>query len=141
MATNVSFVFSFFLFCCSFQSVVTTFHKLGKLLPSAKDQSAVSDSSFFVDLLVCELTGIYLLSTTVLLHTHLLSSRLTLFDHDISFIDVWFDKCFGFGCTVSIVGLFISEQLEHFYKDEDDQFDHPMIYDEEALVEGRGKIN
>ncbi|KAG7699176.1 hypothetical protein KL930_002037 [Ogataea haglerorum] len=141
LATNVSFVLSFFLFCCSFQSVVTTFHKLGKLLPSAKHQSTAPDSSLFFDLLVCELTGVYLLSTTLLLHTHLLASSLTLFDHDITFIDVWFDKCFGFGCTVSIVGLFISEQLEHFYRDDDDEFDHPTIYDEEALVEGRGKIN
>ncbi|KAH3661188.1 hypothetical protein OGAPHI_006595 [Ogataea philodendri] len=139
LATNVSFVFSIFLFFCSFQSVVITFHKFGKLLPFKSQSSSLTRSWFFFDLVVCELTGVYLLSTTFLLHTQLLSTELPDFDHDTSFVDVWFDKCFGLGCVVSGVGLVVSEQIEKFYRD-DDYLD-ASVYDEEALLENRGKLS
>ncbi|CDK24347.1 unnamed protein product [Kuraishia capsulata CBS 1993] len=139
LVIELSFILSGALFYCSFSSVLLTFNSLKKLLP-VKIRPARSAPenrlSTVRSLLTAELSGIYILSTTILLLANLphalsdsLVSALGYPDLEGKLIEKLFDKVFALSCVTTCVGIFISESFQRFYEDDDD------IYDEELMLE------
>ncbi|CDO93861.1 unnamed protein product [Kluyveromyces dobzhanskii CBS 2104] len=141
---QISLTLSVSLFACSISTVTTTISYLLTLLPiklqilalsamqsssrslelpkSRKDlYDAKKPPSIIKNLAVCELTGIYILSTILMIRSNLptdVSSKVNQllgerFTIPNVVIDVWSDKTFAFSSLLTIIGIKVAERTLH----------------------------
>lgn len=140
LESQLSFVLTGGLFCCSFSNVLTTFNQFSKYLPAAKTSNSIKN--WLKHLMISELLGIYVISTAILIRTNLpttlsqqiskilsLSGTINSTPHtallEIAFIDKWFDKVFAFTAIITLLLILVKKKIDS----ESDE------YDEELLVE------
>ncbi|CUS23529.1 LAQU0S10e02520g1_1 [Lachancea quebecensis] len=143
LAKQISLVLSVSLFACSVSTVTTTISYLTTLLPtrlqilalktmqrdssasvlptSSKPQNEYKKSpSVIKNLLVSELTGVYILATILMIRSNLpldVASRLNqMLGEDFGVpdivIEVWFDKVFAVSTILSFVGIKVVEKTD-----------------------------
>ncbi|ODQ68622.1 hypothetical protein NADFUDRAFT_49261 [Nadsonia fulvescens var. elongata DSM 6958] len=164
---QIGFALSGGLFLGSVSSVVTTFKTLIKLIPVVNQtnqylqrESLLSHSaSFSTDagnhkssasslrqislgvLLTSQITGTYVLATTLLLRSNLpdeMSKSITVAlgsPLDVKFIDSWFDIVFGFTTMATLVGLYLSKKYQSLDKGYESDLDNSFMYDEESYLD------
>ncbi|GMG18903.1 unnamed protein product [Ambrosiozyma monospora] len=152
-SVNITLGISLCLFLLSFNSVRTTMVKFGKATSHSfygngadvegskyvkKDKT--NNSTYILELLICELSGIYILSTILMLNSNTLPHHLHKLEEvgvglvANEFVEVWFNKWFGLSCIVTLIVLFVMEHVEKMYG-EIDLDDEDDIYDEEMMTE------
>lgn len=144
LINQVSFMLSGSLFLCSFQNVAVTFKSVAGLLPTPTTTVLAKVKAWLQSLVVCELVAVYVIATALLIRSnlppetasHLLELLLLSpagatvrgMQHEVEFIDTWFDKVFGVTCVVAAVVLALKLFIEsgNVYDDG---------YDEENFIE------
>lgn len=150
LTNQISFVLLAGLFVCSFSNVVLTFRSVGQFLPQF---ASISDTAkrWLKHLLVAELLAIYVILTALLIRTNLptnlsnqisrilllLGSSATFVTKaslkEVEFIDLWFDKVFGFTCIATLIFM-----AAKGFAERPDTYD---AYDEEMFMESRHKVS
>mgnify|MGYP003365801338 FL=1 len=99
--------------------------------------ASISQFSYVFNLVVAEVTGVYVLSTILLLDNGSLQSQpkeesLNSEYIDAQSINVLYSSWFGLSAICSIIGLYLLQKFQNFSNNdfEDDE------YDEEKLVQG-----
>lgn len=144
LVNQVGFMLSGSLFLCSFQNVAVTFKSVARLLPTPTTAVLARVKAWLQNLVVCELVAVYIIATALLIRSnlppesasHLLellslsSSGSTVrgMQHEVEFVDMWFDKVFGFTCVVTAVVLALRSFIES-----GNVYDEG--YDEETFIE------
>jgi len=144
LAVLIDIGFAVCLFICSFRSVELTLSNIGKALQfkiGFEDGTPMntysSQFSYVFSLVVAEVTGIYVLSTILLLDNGSLQSQpkdesLNSEYIDAHSINVLYSSWFGLSAVCSLIGLYTLQKFQNFSGNDfdDDEFD------EEKLVEG-----
>jgi hypothetical protein len=130
MARQIGFMFSGALFMASISSVMSTFNTLAKAFPLLHTKR--HNSSFSATgLLIAQLLGIYVISTSLLLRSNLpknMSSAITSAlgaPLDVAFVQSLSDNTIFITATVSVAGLWLAEKCRP----------EEIVYDEEAALE------
>lgn len=150
LTNQISFVLLAGLFVCSFSNVVLTFRSVGRFLPQLASISS-NTKIWLKHLLVAELLAIYVILTALLIRTNLptnlsnqisrilllLGSSATFVTKaslkEVEFIDLWFDKVFGFTCIATLIFM-----AAKGFAERPDAYD---AYDEEQFMESRHKVS
>ncbi|ODV57879.1 uncharacterized protein ASCRUDRAFT_78331 [Ascoidea rubescens DSM 1968] len=182
LSNQIGFLLSTGLFCCSFSSVLNTFVSFSKLLPikiknssnelnndndNAKKSEKISKGyndddenqqsllSISRNLVVAELTGIYVLATSLMIRSNLsksLSNAITKIFKiplNVLLLDELFDKVFAISVVITIILLQIEKSfnnLKYNFFDNDDKFMemktnyNEFFYDEENIIENNIKM-
>lgn len=128
LINQLSFIISGALFLCSINGVFMTFQHLYKFLPldlSKLNKTTTQNPKFqsvsvIKNLLISELTGIYVLATILILKSNLtatysskLNTLLSITNQNLSItqLDNWFDKVFLISVTVTAASIKIGEYL------------------------------
>lgn len=144
LAVLIDIGFAVCLFICSFRSVELTLSNIGKALlfkTGFEDKTTMNAStsqfSYVFNLVVAEVTGVYVLSTILLLDNGSLQSQpkeesLNSEYIDAHSINILYSSWFGLSAICSIIGLYLLQKFQNFSNNdlEDDE------YDEEKLVQG-----
>ncbi|CEP62366.1 uncharacterized protein LALA0_S05e04038g [Lachancea lanzarotensis] len=148
LVKQISLILSLSLFGCSLTTVIATISYLATLLPlrvrilalktmrqsqsnellpttnAKSSQRKKSEPSIIKNLLISELTGIYVLATILMVRSNLskgAAQRLNRMLGEKSVVpyivlDVWFDKIFALGAMISLVGIKLAERTTVYPK-------------------------
>lgn len=142
LTSQLSFILTGVLFCCSFSNVLLTFNQFSKYLPTAKTSNLIKN--WLKHLLISELVAIYVIATAILIRANLpttlsqqISKILSLSGTtnttpqtallEIEYIDNWFDKVFAFTAVITLLLITVKHKIDAESGDND--------YDEEKILE------
>lgn len=118
---QLGFMISGILFIASISSVVTTYNAMCKAMPWLQRRS---NSFGLTPLLVSQLVGTYVVSTSLVLRSNLpkdmsmaISSAMGT-PLDVEFVELWSDSIFSFVALISVFGLWLVRRLKREYDEE-----------------------
>ncbi|QPG75624.1 hypothetical protein FOA43_002981 [Brettanomyces nanus] len=125
LSVIINMTFAICLFVCSFKGVVITFSKLSK-------PSHMAVLGRLYELFVAETTGIYALSTMMILHRGGLPSGLIegFFGNDqlgADFVNILYTKWFGVSCIVSGIGFGVMKWINRHNSEYLDDWDEEKL--------------
>lgn len=143
LCVSIDIAFAVSLFICSFQGVALTFSKFRKVIhvksETVSTKSSTSTSfKYLFELIVAEVTGVYVISTMTILdsgglHSETQSGLFGASQLSAHFVNTFYNECFGLSAILTIAILSLMRKLENRYSMY--SADDLDFYDEEKMVE------
>jgi hypothetical protein len=117
---QIGFMISGLLFIASISSVATTYSALCRAMPWLQQHNSLG----LTPLVVSQLAGIYVVSTSLVLRSNLPKNMSSAISNalgsplDVEFVEIWSDSIFTFVAVLSVFGLWLAGRLKREYDEE-----------------------